>query len=80
VLYIGCTSDLKKRLYFHKNGLIPGFSKRYNVNQLIYFEVFDSKEKALERETQIKKYRREKKINLINQNNPSWKEILLKKL
>ena len=77
VLYVGCTNDLKKRLYFHKNGFILGFTKKYNVNQLIYFEVFSSIDEALVRETQIKKYRREKKVNLISKANPNWREINL---
>ncbi len=77
VLYVGSTTDLKKRVYFHKSGLISGFTKKYNVTQLVYFEAFNSKKKALEREVQIKKYRREKKVHLVNMNNPTWNEIYL---
>ena len=62
VIYIGCTDNLKKRIYLHKKRLISGFTKKYNISRLIYFEIFDSKELALEREIQIKKYRGEKKV------------------
>ena len=72
VVYIGCTDNLKKRIYLHKKHLISGFTKKYSINRLIYFEIFDSKELALEREAQIKKYRREKKNILVNKKNPDW--------
>ena len=75
VLYIGVTADLKKLIYFHKKRLIEGFTKKYNVDQLVYFEVHDSIEAALLREKQLKGYRREKKINLIQLMNPDWQDL-----
>jgi len=75
VLYIGATDDLRKRIYFHKNRLIPGFTKRYNVDRLVYFEVHTDMNVALARERQLKGYRREKKIHLIQQFNPKWEDL-----
>lgn len=75
VIYVGCTEDLKKRIYFHKKRLIPGFTKKYNVDRLVYFEKHNSKVDALHREVQIKKYRREKKENLIQKINPNWIDL-----
>ena len=75
VVYIGSTDDLKKRVYFHKNGLLPGFTKKYNVTSLVYCEVLPSTEAALDREWQMKKYRREKKDLLIRRLNPDWQDL-----
>ena len=75
VLYVGTTDALKKRIYFHKKRLIEGFTKKYNVDQLVYFEVHGSIDAALLREKQLKGYRREKKIHLIQQMNPSWQDL-----
>jgi len=75
VVYIGSTDDLKKRVYFHKNGLLAGFTKKYNVTSLVYYEVLPSTETALDRERQIKKYRREKKDLLILKYNPDWRDL-----
>ena len=72
VLYIGVTNDLQRRVYEHENGLIPGFTKKYNCHFLIYFEHFQKIEDAIDREKQIKKWRREKKDSLINTTNPVW--------
>jgi len=72
VLYIGSTSDLKKRIYFHKKRLIAGFSKRYNVDQLVYFELMSGAKEALCREKQLKGYTRAKKIRIIEKANPGW--------
>ena len=75
VIYVGSTEDLKKRIYFHKKRLIPGFTKKYNVNILVYFEEFEAPQQSLIREKQIKKYRREKKIALIQNTNPDWNDL-----
>ena len=75
VLYIGSTSDLVKRLYMHKRGLIKGFTQRYNVTKLVHFEKFESIELARQREIQLKKTLRARKIALINTSNPEWREL-----
>jgi putative endonuclease len=75
VLYVGKTNNLKNRIYFHKKRLISGFTKKYNVDQLIYYEEFSTSDEALARESQIKKYRREKKNNLILKLNPDWEDL-----
>lgn len=74
-LYTGVTSNLVKRIYEHKNKIIEGFSSRYNLTKLVYYEVFDNIEYAIEREKQIKNYKRYKKINLINETNPEWIDL-----
>lgn len=74
-LYTGVTSDLVKRVYEHKNKLREGFTNKYNVNKLVYYEVFDGIESAIEREKQIKGGSRAKKIKLINQLNPDWIDL-----
>jgi len=75
VLYIGVTSDLIKRIYQHKRKYIEGFSKRYNLNKLLYYEVFDSAEEAIKREKQLKNWHREWKLNLIKKMNPEFKDL-----
>ncbi|MBN1820910.1 MAG: GIY-YIG nuclease family protein [Prolixibacteraceae bacterium] len=72
-LYIGVTNDLQRRVNEHEHGLIPGFSKKYNCIFLIYYEYFQNIEHAIDREKEIKKWRREKKENLIKQKNPDWR-------
>ena len=72
VLYIGVTNDLQRRVYEHENGLIPGFTKEYNCHFLIYYEHFQNIDDAIVREKEIKKWRREKKENLISETNPNW--------
>ena len=75
VIYVGQTSDLKKRIYFHKKRLIQGFTKKYNVDQLVYYEEFATSDEAVAREKQIKKYRRDKKNQLIQKINPTWTDL-----
>lgn len=74
-LYIGVTSNLQKRMWEHKNKSLEGFTKKYNINQLIYYEQTDSAYSAIAREKQLKKWRREKKINLIEKINPLWIDL-----
>jgi len=75
VLYTGVTSDLEKRVYEHKSKLIEGFTKKYNVDKLIYYEVFVDINGAIAREKQIKAGSRQKKIDLITSMNPGWKDL-----
>lgn len=75
VIYTGVTSDLQKRIYEHKHKLIDGFSKKYNVNKLVYYEVSDNIESAITREKQIKGGSREKKIKLIKIINPEFRDL-----
>ncbi|HBF89267.1 MAG TPA: endonuclease [Bacteroidales bacterium] len=72
VLYIGVTNDLKRRLYEHENGLSEGFTKKYKCFYLVYYECFTNINQAIEREKQLKGWKREKKVNLINELNPNW--------
>ncbi|VAW43596.1 Excinuclease ABC, C subunit-like [hydrothermal vent metagenome] len=74
-LYTGMTNDLARRVYEHKHKLIPGFTKRYNVNRLVYFETFNQPQDAIAREKTIKGWVRRKKIALIKLNNPSWADL-----
>jgi len=75
VLYTGLTNDLEKRVYEHKSKLIEGFTKKYNVNKLVYYEEFDDINDAIAREKQIKSGSRQKKIDLIAKMNPAWKDL-----
>ena len=75
VLYAGVTSDLKKRVYQHRMKLMAGFTSRYNVDKLVYYEVADNPEAAIVREKQIKGGSRQKKIALINAMNPKWQDL-----
>ena len=76
VLYIGVTNDIVRRVYEHKNKLIDGFTKKYNVNKLIYVEMTTDVSAALSREKELKGWTRAKKIALIETQNPEWKEII----
>ena len=75
VLYTGVTNNLKKRVYEHKNKLIEGFTKRYNIVKLIYYEVYEDIRYAIEREKQIKKGSRKRKEILINSINKEWRDL-----
>jgi len=75
VLYTGVTNDLERRCNEHKQKKIKGFTQKYNVDKLIYFERFDSVESAIAREKQIKGFSREKKFALINRVNKEWREL-----
>ncbi len=75
VLYTGVTNSLARRVYEHKNGLGGSFTKSYNIHRLVYYEVGDNIHSALAREKQIKGGSRKKKIDLINNLNPEWKDL-----
>jgi putative endonuclease len=75
VLYTGLTNNLHKRVFEHKNHLIEGFTDVYNATRLVYFESFDDIRNAIDREKQIKRWRREKKVALIRKFNPSWRDL-----
>jgi len=75
VLYTDVTNNLEKRVYEHKNKLAKGFTSKYNVDKLVYFEVTESIESAITREKQIKGLLRQKKINMIESVNPQWKDL-----
>jgi len=74
-LYVGMTGDLHKRVFEHKGGAYGGFSSRYNCNRLVWFESFDDPRDAIDREKQLKGWRREKKIGLIEKANPTWQDL-----
>ena len=74
-LYIGVTSDLIKRIYEHKSNAIHGFTSKYKIHQLVYYEVFDDINNAILREKRLKTWRRKWKITLIEYTNPLWKDL-----
>ena len=74
-MYTGVTSDLVKRVYQHKNNLVEGFTQKYNVHCLVWYEIHESAEAAIQREKQIKKWKREWKLVLIERNNPDWQDL-----
>ena len=75
VIYIGFTNDLERRLYEHRNHLVDGYTKKYNVHKLVYYEQTSDVRAALEREKQLKGWRRSKKNALIEAVNPEWKDL-----
>jgi len=75
VLYTGITGDLIKRVYEHKQKIAEGFTKKYNIDKLVYYAVFDDPENAITREKQIKAGPRKKKLQLIEGMNPGWKDL-----
>ena len=75
VLYTGITNDLKKRVYEHREKFVNGFTKKYNVSKLVYYEIFEDPENAILREKKIKAGPRQKKIDLINSKNKDWSDL-----
>ena len=75
VMYVGVTNDLRRRIYEHQNKLVKGFTQKYNVNKLVYYEQTSDVFGALTREKEIKKWRREKKNALVVQTNPEWTDL-----
>ena len=74
-LYIGVTSDLVRRVYEHKTKIVPGFTKRYAIDKLVLFEIFDDPVSAIAREKELKKWRRDWKTRLIDEQNPNWDDL-----
>jgi len=75
VLYTGFTDDLERRIFEHRNKLLPGFTNKYNCDKLVYFEEFNVPDEAKHREQQIKRYKKDWKHNLINTFNPEWRDL-----
>jgi putative endonuclease len=75
VLYVGMTSDLPGRTWEHRTGAIDGFTKRYGLDRLVYFEAFDDPAEAARRERAMKRWRRDWKIELVEQGNPTWRDL-----
>ena len=74
-LYVGITNNIRRRVYEHKNKLVEGFTKKYNINKLIYYETFADVDSAIAREKSIKGWLRNKKIELIETMNPDWNDL-----
>ena len=74
-LYTGVTNNIKRRVSEHKGGINEGFTKRYRIKILVYYETYSSIKKAIEREKQIKSWRREKRVTLIEKKNPQWQDL-----
>jgi putative endonuclease len=74
-LYVGMTNNLSRRVWEHREGLVEGFTKRYGVKRLVYFEAFPTAADAIRRENRIKKYPRAWKLNLISRQNPGWLDL-----
>ncbi|MFN1583555.1 GIY-YIG nuclease family protein [Vibrio rotiferianus] len=74
-LYIGVTSQLPQRIWQHKNGIVEGFTKKYNVHKLVYFELFEDIPTAISREKQLKQWKREWKLELVRESNPNFLDI-----
>ncbi|MFN3700706.1 MAG: GIY-YIG nuclease family protein [Alphaproteobacteria bacterium] len=74
-LYIGVTSNLIQRIYQHKQGLVDGFTKKYKVKLLVYYEQHDGAQSAIQREKQMKEWKRRWKLDLIEKNNPEWEDL-----
>lgn len=74
-LYIGVTNDLKRRVYEHKNGLIEGFTEKYGLDKLVYYEIYEDVEAAILREKRMKKWKRAWKVGLILKDNREWRDL-----
>jgi len=74
-LYVGMTNDLERRVYEHKNGIIKGFTEKYKVHKLVYYEYFDYVNDAIIMEKRIKEWQRKWKLNLIEKENPNWRDL-----
>jgi putative endonuclease len=74
-LYIGITNDIKKRVHEHKSRVIKGFTQNYKIDRLVYYEEWDNPSAAIDREKQLKKYERHRKMELIEKNNYSWRDL-----
>ena len=74
-LYIGVTNNLLKRIYEHKNNLVAGFTQKYNVHNLVYYEIYQNIHDAITREKRMKKWKRQWKIELIERSNPNWEDL-----
>jgi putative endonuclease len=74
-LYTGVTRDLVKRIYEHKGKFVDSFTKRYGVDKLVYYEIHEDVEEAIKREKRIKKYTRKAKLEMVEKNNPAWKDL-----
>jgi len=74
-MYVGVTNNLERRAAEHRSGLVKGFTQKYNIKKLVYYEHFNDIEAAIVREKEVKKWRREKKNNLVETMNPEWREL-----
>ena len=74
-LYIGMTNDLVRRVYAHKQGLIPGFTKKYHIHLLVYYEATENITAAIKREKQLKEWKRIWKLRIIEEQNPEWRDL-----
>ena len=74
-LYIGVTNNLSRRIYEHKHKIISGFSSKYNLNRLVYYEIYEDEQNAISREKTLKKFSRKDKLKLINAFNPDWNDL-----
>jgi putative endonuclease len=74
-LYVGVTSDLRRRVFEHRNKIVEGFTKKYDISKLVYFDQTNDIESAIKREKQIKKWNRAWKLRLIEEQNPEWKDL-----
>ncbi|HHF3094327.1 TPA: GIY-YIG nuclease family protein [Vibrio diabolicus] len=75
VLYTGVTSQMPQRIWQHKNGVVEGFTKKYNVHKLVYFELFDDMATAITREKQLKQWKRKWKLDLVRETNPNFLDL-----